>query len=257
MKHHELKAANIGITDIEYKRTILKGLLDVLAAHTAQTLLMLWLTVKYTSKPINMSDVINSVCEEANHVKTRCMLKDQSLGQGKGKKGAQTDEALAATTFKHSNNSNFANCHKKGKCNHCGKEGHWIWECHTKKREEAAAQSGQAAQASLSSKPENKPMGSANTLTIDEDDLDNRGFWAVEEEEVHTCFVEPDSLLDDLDSDNEDEDFRAKLGVSDDHLDWPDIEGEEWYFEDTAAAVITPAEVITAPSAKLYNSGAS
>ena len=100
-------------------------------------------------------------------------------------------------------------------------------------------------------------MGSANTLTINEDDSDNSGFWAIKKEEVHMRFVEPDSLLDDLDSDNEDKDFCAKLGVSDDHLDWPDIEGEEWYFEDTAAAVITPAEVITAPRAKLYNSGAS
>jgi len=257
MKRHELKAANISVTDIKYKRTILKGLPDVLAAHAMQTLSTLRLAVKYTSKPIDMLDVIDSVCEEADCVKTRCALKDQSLGQGKGKKGAQTDEALAATTFEHGNNSNFANCRKKGKCNHCGKEGHWIQECCTKKQEEAAAQSGQAAQASLSSKPENKPVGSANTVTVDEDDSDNRGFWAVEEEEVHMRFVEPDSLLDDSDSDDEDEDFRAELGVSDDRLDWPDIEGEEWYFEDTAAAVITPAEVITAPRAELYDSGAS
>jgi len=257
MKRHELKAANIGVTDIEYKRTILKGLLDVLAAHTAQTLSTLQLAVKYTGKPIDMSDVIDSVCKEADHVKTHRVLKDQSLGQGKGKKGAQTDEALAATTFKRGNNSNFANRRKKGKCNHCGKEGHWIWECRTKKQEEAAAQSGQAAQASLSSKPKNKPVGSANTVNVDEDDSDNRGFWAVEEEEVHMCFMEPDSLMDDSDSDDEDEDFRAELGVSDDRLDWPDIEGEEWYFEDTAAAVITPTEAITAPRTELYDSGAS
>jgi len=99
-------------------------------------------------------------------------------------------------------------------------------------------------------------MGSTNTVTINEDDSDDREFWAVEEEEVHICFVEPDSLLDDSDSDDEDKDFRAELGVSDDRLDWPDIEGEDWYFEDTAAAVITPAEVITAPRAELYDSGA-
>jgi len=257
MKCHELKAANIGVTDIEYERTILKGLLDVLATHAVQTLSTLQLAVKYTGKPIDMSDVINSVCEEADCVKTRHVLKDQSLGQGKGKKGAQTDEALAATTFERSNNSNFANYRKKGKCNHCGKEGHWIRECHTKKQEEATAQSGQAAQASSSSKPENKPVGSANTVTVNKDDSDDRGFWAVEKEEVHMRFVEPDSLMDDSDSDDEDEDFRAKLGVSDDHLDWPDIEGEEWYFEDTAVAVITPAEAITTPHAKLYDSGAS
>ena len=257
MKHHELKVANIGVTDIEYEWTILKGLPDILAAHTAQTLSMLRLAVKYTSKPIDMSDVINSVCKEADCIKTCCMLKDQSLGQGKGKKGAQTDEALATTTFKQGNNSNFTNRCKKGKCNHCGKEGHWIQECHTKKQEEATVQSGQAAQASLSSKPKNKPMGSTNTVTVNEDDSDDRGFWAVKEEEVYMCFVELDSLLDDLDSDDEDKDFHAELGVSNDHLDWPDIEGEDWYFKDTAMAVITPAEAITTPRAKLYNSGTS
>jgi len=107
MKHHKLKVANIGVTDIEYKRTILKGLPDILAAHATQTLSTLRLTVKYTSKPIDMSDVINSVCEEADRVKTHRALKDQSLGQGKGKKGAQTDEALTATTFERGNNSNL------------------------------------------------------------------------------------------------------------------------------------------------------
>ena len=89
----------------------------------------------------------------------------------------------------------------------------------------------------MSSKPKNKPVGSTNTVTVDEDDSDDRGFWAVKEEEVHTCFVEPDSLLDNSDSDNKDKDFCAELGVSNDCLDWPDIEGEDWYFKDTAVAI--------------------
>jgi len=139
MKRHELKAANVGVTDIEYKRTILKGIPDTLAAYATQSLSTLRLAVKYTSKPIDMSDVIDSVCKEADRIKQRRKLKDHSQGQGKGRKGAQTDEALAATTYERSNNNNFANRRKKGKCNHCGKEGHWIQECRTKKREEAAA----------------------------------------------------------------------------------------------------------------------
>jgi len=139
MKRHELKAANISITDIEYEHTILKGIPDMLAAYATQSLLTLRLAVKYTGKPIDMSDVIDSVCKEADCIKQCRKLKDHSQGQGKGRKGAQTDEALAATTSEHGNNNNFANHRKKGKCNHCSKEGHWIRECHTKKREEAAA----------------------------------------------------------------------------------------------------------------------
>ena len=100
--------------------------------------------------------------------------KDQS---GKGKNGSQTDEALAIT-----DGNNRKCC--KGKCHHCQKEGHWVCKCFTKKQEEEAAkvESGQATQASLStsaststSKPENKLVGSANTITID-DNSDGDGF---------------------------------------------------------------------------------
>jgi len=257
MKRHKLKVANVGITNIKYKCTILKGIPDMLATYAVQSLSTLRLAVKYTGKPIDMSDVIDSVCEEADHIKQRRKLKDHSQGQGKGRKGAQTDEALAATTFEHSNNNNFANCCKKGKCNHCSKEGHWIRECHTKKQEEAAVQSsGQSAQASSSSKPENKPVGSANTVTVDDkDDLDNRGFWAVEEEEVHLHFAEPDSWMDNTDSDDENEDFCTKIEESNECLDWPDIEGEDWYTKDTAMAVISPDEADIAPCTELYDSG--
>jgi hypothetical protein len=66
MKHHELMVANISVTDTKYQCTILKGISDALADYATQTLLILWLTVKYTSMPVDMLDVINSVCKEAN-----------------------------------------------------------------------------------------------------------------------------------------------------------------------------------------------
>jgi hypothetical protein len=180
MKHHELMAANVSIDDTDYQRTILRGLPDALTDYAAMTLGMLRLAVKYTGMPVDMLDVINAVCEEANHKKTCHTLKDQSQGHGKGKKGAQTDKALTATTYKHSNNKSTSCC-KKGKCNHCSIEGHWIRECCAKKQEDTKAQSDKA---SSGSKPENKPVGSANTVTINEYDLDNRGFWAIKEAEV-------------------------------------------------------------------------
>jgi len=63
--------------------------------------------------------------------------------------------------------------------------------------------------------------------------------------------------MDDTDSDDENEDFRAEIEESDERLDWPDIEGKDWYTKDTAAAVISPDEADIAPRAELYDSGAS
>jgi hypothetical protein len=100
-------------------------------------------------------------------------------------------------------------------------------------------------------------MGSANTVTINKYDLDDRGFWAVEEVEVHTCHTEADPWIDNSDSNNEVEDFHAELEGSDVCLDWLDIEGEDWHTEDTATAVISPDKVDTTPRIELYNSGAS
>ena len=59
------------------------------------------------------------------------------------------------------------------------------------------------------------------------------------------------------DFNNDLEDFSAKLEGIKLRLDWPDIEGEDWYCNDTAAAAITPDKTDTAPRAKLYDSGAS
>ena len=80
MKRYELKAAEVSVTDTEYQHTILKGVPDVLADYAAQTLSMLWLAVKYTSMPVDMSDVIDSVCEEADRKKTCRTLNDPAQG---------------------------------------------------------------------------------------------------------------------------------------------------------------------------------
>lgn len=70
------------------------------------------------------------------------MAKDQTQAQGKGRNW-QSDEALAADTTSEGGGSR----RRKGKCYHCGKEGHWVpvRECRTKKREDAAAAAAAAA----------------------------------------------------------------------------------------------------------------
>jgi hypothetical protein len=174
-----------------------------LVPFASLTLTHLNISSKYTSKPVDLSKFIDLVSKEANCMKACQVLKDQS---SKGKTGSQTNEALAVT------DGNTRRC--KGNCHHCNKPGHWACKCHTQKREEdvakaAADQSSQGAQANLgtTTKPVNKPVGSANTAIIDKYDLDDRGFWAIEEEEVHACHAELDHWMDDLDSDDEDDSY--------------------------------------------------
>jgi hypothetical protein len=66
-------------------------------------------------------------------------------------------------------------------------------------------------------------MGSINIATIIEYNLDNRGFWAIEMEEVYTCYAKLDPLMDNLDSDDNNLDFHTKLEGNDEHLDWLNI----------------------------------
>ena len=240
---HKLKAAGITVTEPEYECTVLNGITEPLTSYTSLTMLSLRLACKLTPKPFDMTDVINTLCKEANHLK---MVKDLAQGQGKGKNQSTTqapDKALVATGSSKGSNSR----HRKGNCHHCGKPGHRACECHTWKREEAAAaadQSRQAAQANpgTTSKPVNKPVGSANIATIDRYELDDRGFWAVEEEEAHACHTEADPQMDDLDSDNNNLDFRTEQEGNNQRLDWPDIEGESWYTKDIAHAYPNHAE---------------
>jgi hypothetical protein len=132
----------------------------------------------------------------------------------------------------------------------------------------ASNQSGQTAQAtSGSSKPKNKPVGSTNAVF--DDDSDSDGFCAAEEEEVITRDIcaNPDPYFDDLDSDDDWDDVQAKVestGEQSDELesieDGPDEldnEGEDHDIEETAVAVIAPADMDCTPRTKIYDSGAS
>jgi len=242
---NELLAAGVTIGNEDFKRMVLDSIPDPLAAYTSQFLGQACLN----GKPLEMRDIIHLLSKEADHIKTRHALKDQAQAQGKGKASGQSNKALATTSAFEGSNGR----HHKGKCHHYGKEGHWACKCHTRKREEAVAAADQTRQIAqmnpgTTCKPKNKPMGSTNTVTISEDDLDDRGFWAVKK--VHACYMEPDHRMDNSDSNDKDKAFRAKIWGAEDkgNLNWarPDDqlvkEGEELEAEEEARAAMLPKE---------------
>jgi len=183
MRRNELLAAGITISHKDFERTVLDGIPDALSTYASQTLT----SARLNGNILEMKDIIHVISEEADHTRNRRAPKDQSQGQsrGNGNKEGQPDEALAATSPSEGRNSR----HRKGKCHHCGKEGHWVRECCTKKQEEAAEaaaaanQSSQAAQTTTTTpKPVNKPVGSTNVAFTDDD---NGDFWAAATEVVH------------------------------------------------------------------------
>ena len=245
LQRNELLAAGITISNEDFEQTVLDGIPEALATYVSLMLSQSQLD----GKQREMKDIMHILLEEADCMKNRCMPKDHS--QGKGKNQSQLDEALAVT-----NSSDSGKKRRKGKCHYCKKDGHWARDCFTKKQEEAAqAQSGQAAQASSNtssgtSKPENKPVGSANIATID-DNSDGDGFWVVKEEETHTLIYEPDPKPSDMESDdNDDEASHAKLaGVEDEQaFDWFGFddqlakEGEESHAKEEANAATLEEE---------------
>ena len=78
-RRHELTAAGVTVTEPKYKRTIIHGVLDPLSAYVSQTMGLLRLTCKLTRSPFDMTDVIDTLCEEADRIKT---VKDLAQGQG-------------------------------------------------------------------------------------------------------------------------------------------------------------------------------
>ena len=252
-KREELAAAGVSITDRDYLRTVLRGIPDELAKFASGLLSSARLVNSSTT--IDTDTLINHIIEEAERLKNR-RARDQP-NRGGGKKDGQPDEALAATGSENGRRGH----RRKGKCNNCGKPGHWARECRSPKKE--GATNGQQGQASsgTSSKPENKPVGSANVVTVDEGD----GFWMAEEEgeeTAHAHFVgaEPDPLLD---GPEHHEALSNETEELDDFLLWDnpeddlEKEGEEWMPEEVVAAVITPVEEDSTPRVELYDSGAT
>ena len=132
----------------------------------------------------------------------------------------------------------------KGKCHNCGKPGHWAKECRSPKTDKEEGTGTQATQAqSTSTKPENKPVGSANIIY----DIKGDGFWMATDEAIdctHLVRMEPDPMLDAPD-------------IADEA---PHCEGEEdvWLDEgDLIEAVISPIDEDNRLCTELYDSGAT
>ena len=123
--------AGVHITDAEFERTVLRGISDWLAAYASQLLGNAALNGKFHV----MSDIIKILSEEVDHVKARNTMEQPPA---KSRKVAQTDHVDEALTVTN-NSSDSSSRHRNGKCHHCGREGHWVRECRTKKREDAAA----------------------------------------------------------------------------------------------------------------------
>ena len=234
-KREELAAAGIDITDKEYERTILQGILNELATFASQ--LLSSALIVHNAASVNIDALINQINEEADWLKTRRACGQPNHG---GKKEASMDEALTAT-----GSDNSKKKHRKGKCHNCGKLGHWAKECCSAKKdkEESAGTSSMLA-STTTPKPENKPVGSANIIY----DFDGDGFWMVNEEEADLAPIEstePDPLLG-----NPDDVEVAPQSEGED--DDPDLDEKEW-----AGAVITPVDEDSRICVELYDSGAT
>jgi len=118
-QHHHLTTIRIPITNIKYKCTILYSILEPLALYALQTLNSLTIASRYTCKPVDISELIDMISKEAKHTKSQCPPKDLTQAPGKGKTG-QSNKALTTTNMSEGGSSK----HHKGKCHHCGKEGH-------------------------------------------------------------------------------------------------------------------------------------
>jgi hypothetical protein len=230
-KREELAAAGVTITDKEYQHTILRGIPSELATFASH--LLSSALIVHGSAPIDLDALVNQICEEADRLKTR-----RPRGQG-GKKDSTTDEALTATA-----SDDGKRRRRKGKCHNCGKMGHWAKECRSPKKDKEESAGTQAAQASnTSTKPENKPVGSANVIY----DFEGDGFWMATEEatdRTHLVSAEPDPML----------------GAMDDIENAPHREGEEETAlgeKEWVGAVITPTDEDHRICTELYDSGAT
>src|SRR6266702_2672092 len=173
VKCEELAAVGVTMTEKEYRSAIIKSLPEEMSKFASGLLTAVHVLMPTTS--IDPDTLIDHISKEANRLAAQ--RKRDGGTSGKGKNSQSQDEAMVATQ------GDGGKKRWKGKCHNCGKLGHWARKCRSPKKEQSNQSSGQSSQPPTyqnATKPENKPVGSANVVAVPEDDASTEGWTSVE-----------------------------------------------------------------------------
>ena len=166
VKHEELVAVGVTMSDKEYWSAIIKSLPEEMSKFASGLLTAARVLTPSTS--IDPNILIDHISEEADRLSAR--RKWDGGSSGKGKQPQVQDEALAAMQ------GDGGKKWHKGKCHNCGIAGHWAHKCRKLKKDQpstnnqnqSAGQTSQQRSQPLTyqnaTKAENKPVGSANAI---------------------------------------------------------------------------------------------
>ena len=177
VKREELAAVGVTMGDKEYRSAIIKSLPEEMSKFASG--LLTAARVLSTAQSIDPDVLIDHVSEEADRLAAR--RKRDGNSSGKGKQSGTQDEAMAATQ------GDGGKKKWKGKCNNCGRPGHWARECRQLKKDtqnqnqnqslgQPSQQQAQPPAYQSNTKSENKPVGSANAVAESNNEPD--GCWS-------------------------------------------------------------------------------
>ena len=125
VKHEELMAIGITMTDKDYQSAILKSVPEEMSKFALNLLTMSCIFQPTSSLDPNL--LIGHISEKADCLTAQ--HKCDGTSKVKGRQAGPQDKVLAATQ-----NDWGGHCHCKGKCCNCSKEGHWVQECQSPKK---------------------------------------------------------------------------------------------------------------------------
>src|SRR6266702_5224711 len=195
VKCEELAAVGVTMTEKEYHSAIIKSIPDEMSKFASR--LLTAAHVLSPTKSIDQDVLIDHISEEADCLAACHKCEGGGGPSGKGKQSQNQDKAMAAT------HGDGGKKRRKGKCHNCGKLGHWACECRSPKRDQSNQNQNQSQLSGQSSqpptyqnvtKPENKPVGSANAMATPEDDTSAEGWTSVEPDECWSAVFVGDVL---------------------------------------------------------------